>query len=150
MEGEQPYLGDLLTMVINHLLNGMILQAGCNRGKWRFRLGSPILKTEKSWWWRASILGRGTTQILPHKKGQHFSWNLQISRWVQAHDPSGKSPIPWRSRSRLQPLSSGHVNFNHPKKGSQIRRICADLVILLLINDQICHHFLRMSKHWFY
>ena len=24
--GEQPYLGDLLTMVINHLLNGMILQ----------------------------------------------------------------------------------------------------------------------------
>ena len=26
MEGEQPYLGDLLTMVINHLLNGMIIQ----------------------------------------------------------------------------------------------------------------------------
>ena len=26
MEGEQPQLGDLLTMVINHLLNGMILQ----------------------------------------------------------------------------------------------------------------------------
>ena len=26
MEGEQPYLGDLLTMVINHLLTGMILQ----------------------------------------------------------------------------------------------------------------------------
>ena len=26
MEGELPYLGDLLTMVINHLLNGMILQ----------------------------------------------------------------------------------------------------------------------------
>ena len=26
MEGEQPYLGDLLTMVINHLLVGMILQ----------------------------------------------------------------------------------------------------------------------------
>ena len=28
MEGEQPYLGDLLTIVINHLLNGMILQVG--------------------------------------------------------------------------------------------------------------------------
>ena len=27
MEGEYPYLGDLLTMVINHLLTGMILQA---------------------------------------------------------------------------------------------------------------------------
>ena len=27
MEREQPQLGDLLTMVINHLLNGMILQA---------------------------------------------------------------------------------------------------------------------------
>ena len=26
MEGEYPYLGDLLTMVINHLLTGMILQ----------------------------------------------------------------------------------------------------------------------------
>ena len=26
LEGEQPYLGDLLTMVMNHLLNGMILQ----------------------------------------------------------------------------------------------------------------------------
>ena len=26
MEGEQPYSGDLLTMVINHLLTGMILQ----------------------------------------------------------------------------------------------------------------------------
>ena len=26
LEGEQPYLGDSLTMVINHLLTGMILQ----------------------------------------------------------------------------------------------------------------------------
>ena len=26
LEGEQPQLGDLLTMVINHLLNGMLLQ----------------------------------------------------------------------------------------------------------------------------
>ena len=26
LEGEYPYLGDLLTMVINHLLTGMILQ----------------------------------------------------------------------------------------------------------------------------
>ena len=26
LEGEQPYLGNLLIMVINHLLNGMILQ----------------------------------------------------------------------------------------------------------------------------
>ena len=28
MEGESPQLGDLLTIVINHLLNGMILQVG--------------------------------------------------------------------------------------------------------------------------
>ena len=28
LEGEQPYLGELLTMVINHFLNGMILQVG--------------------------------------------------------------------------------------------------------------------------
>ena len=26
LEGEQPYLRDLLTMVINHLLTGMILK----------------------------------------------------------------------------------------------------------------------------
>ena len=31
LEGEQPYLGDLLTMVINHLLSGMILQVGIER-----------------------------------------------------------------------------------------------------------------------
>ena len=30
MEREQPYLGDLLTMVINHLLTGMILQVTVN------------------------------------------------------------------------------------------------------------------------
>ena len=28
LEGEQPYLGDVLTMAINHLLAGMILQVG--------------------------------------------------------------------------------------------------------------------------
>ena len=28
MEGEQPYLRDLLTMVINHLLTGMMFQVG--------------------------------------------------------------------------------------------------------------------------
>ena len=28
MEGEQPYLGDLLAMLLNHLLTGMILQVG--------------------------------------------------------------------------------------------------------------------------
>ena len=32
LEGKQPYLGDLLTMVINHLLTGMILQVGCPAG----------------------------------------------------------------------------------------------------------------------
>ena len=36
MEGEQPYLGDLLTMAINHLLTGMILQVGNNVRCWRF------------------------------------------------------------------------------------------------------------------
>ena len=28
LEGEQPYLGDLPTMLMNHLLTGMILQVG--------------------------------------------------------------------------------------------------------------------------
>ena len=31
LEGEQPYLGDLLTMIINHLLTGMILRVAANR-----------------------------------------------------------------------------------------------------------------------
>ena len=31
MEGEYPYLGDLLTMVINHILTGMILQVCIQR-----------------------------------------------------------------------------------------------------------------------
>ena len=30
LEGELPYLGELLSMVINHLLNGMILQVDCS------------------------------------------------------------------------------------------------------------------------
>ena len=30
MEGEQPQLGNLLTMVANHLLNGMVLQVCVN------------------------------------------------------------------------------------------------------------------------
>ena len=29
LEGKQPQLGDFLTMITNHLLNGMILQVGC-------------------------------------------------------------------------------------------------------------------------
>ena len=47
LEREQLYLGDLLTIVINHLLNGMILQA-YNRPGWFFarstRLGMVIPK----------------------------------------------------------------------------------------------------------
>ena len=35
LEGEYPYWGDLLTMVINHLLNGMILQVAPNRTLFR-------------------------------------------------------------------------------------------------------------------
>ncbi len=31
LEGKQPYLGDLLTMVINHLLTGMILQVAFSK-----------------------------------------------------------------------------------------------------------------------
>ena len=34
MEGEQPYLGDLLTMVINHLLTGIIRWSSEYLGRW--------------------------------------------------------------------------------------------------------------------
>ena len=36
LEGEQPYLGDLLTKVINHFLTGMILQACHSIYHWFF------------------------------------------------------------------------------------------------------------------
>ena len=42
MEGEQPYLGDLLTMVLNRLLNGMILQVRV----WE-TCSKPIKESEK-------------------------------------------------------------------------------------------------------
>jgi len=45
LEREQPYLGDLLTMVINHLLTGMILQV-------RFANDSMILYIYMNWFRR--------------------------------------------------------------------------------------------------
>ena len=36
MEGEQPHLRDLLTMVINHLLTGMIIQVSLAGSPWAF------------------------------------------------------------------------------------------------------------------
>ncbi len=40
LEGEKPYLGDLLTLVINHLLTGMILQVVFQITPWHGVLGS--------------------------------------------------------------------------------------------------------------
>ena len=46
-EGEYPYLGDLLTMVINHLLTGMILQER-RCFLWRFfSVGFPGFPTKE-------------------------------------------------------------------------------------------------------
>ena len=42
LEGEQPYLEDILTRVINHLLTGMILQVG----KIKFK---PLLHGGPTW-----------------------------------------------------------------------------------------------------
>ena len=39
LEGKQPYLGDLLTMVINHLLTGMILQVVVHKASIIFPCG---------------------------------------------------------------------------------------------------------------
>ena len=47
LEREQPYLGDLLTMVIKHLLNGMILQVGRPTAHLRNGIITP-LKTNMS------------------------------------------------------------------------------------------------------
>ena len=43
LEGEQPFLGDLLTMVINHLLTGMILQVPSGKLRWQME-NDPNLK----------------------------------------------------------------------------------------------------------
>ena len=45
LEGEQAYLGDLLTMVIDHLLTGMILQvATCTWRQHPFLLGGSLAR----------------------------------------------------------------------------------------------------------
>ena len=56
LEGEQPYLGDLLTIVINHLLTGMLLQAPpfhslyfCCTG-WVGLIANRTFFLESTWW----------------------------------------------------------------------------------------------------
>ena len=52
LEGKQPQLGDLLTMVINHLLNGLILQVevgNCGFSQLPLPLGIQQKKTKKVW-----------------------------------------------------------------------------------------------------
>ena len=60
MEGEQPYLGDLLTMVLNHLLNGMILQVVSTRNL-LFQEGSIFIGT-------ILVSGRVFTPLLEYKE----------------------------------------------------------------------------------
>ena len=48
LEREQPYLGDLLTIVINHLLNGMILQVVSFLGG----VHNPNYQPAKTWFWK--------------------------------------------------------------------------------------------------
>ena len=78
MEGEQPYLGDLLTMVIKHLLIGMILQATPMYFRPWMVVGSnnnPILFT-------------GTFQRSPWAKQNHW-----LNRVLGAHPPGTRVSI---------------------------------------------------------
>ncbi len=57
-----------------HLVGGPL--PGCNRGKWRFRLGSPILKIWYSWW----SLESGEGAIAKVNPGK-VTWNLKSWRF---------------------------------------------------------------------
>ena len=48
LEGEQPYLRDLLTMVINHLLTGTILQVRIQSLR-PFKISDPLMNQSASW-----------------------------------------------------------------------------------------------------
>ena len=50
MEGHQPYLGDLLTMVINHLLTGMVLQVA--KARWSRNVDG----CRAAFWWLLASL----------------------------------------------------------------------------------------------
>ncbi len=81
MEGEQPHLGDLLAMVINHVLTGMILQVNTSSQVvffnwrpdesviWSYQLcdleltvGCGLLPAKDSYYYKpsfATVTGRG-------------------------------------------------------------------------------------------
>ena len=78
VRGTTRSLGDLLTMVINHLLNGMILQAGSTSRQLHnfFGPSTDMLRNGCS--------ARGLSTAGPNRLGgEHFFWVGPKSRWLK-------------------------------------------------------------------
>ena len=59
MEGEQPFLGNLLTMVINHLRTGMILEVVSpvrDRSTMEINAYVDLIRATKTWLWRKTTV----------------------------------------------------------------------------------------------
>ena len=99
MEGHQPYLGDLLTMVIKHLLTGMILQVTMAKHKNQVIQAvtflSPIVGGHRSNLWRGHL-------IIP-KRSQRIARKYQFWCWICFL--SGNRPLKTRAWLVLGQLS---------------------------------------------
>ena len=90
MEGEQPYLGDLLTMVLDHLLNGMILQV------------VPFVVNNLTWFptnTKPAPFGHGFFSVTPHLRMrlpfQLIPWQVEKSvrsKWCHIEPRKKKDP----------------------------------------------------------
>ena len=92
LEGEHPQLGDLLTMVINHLLNGMILRLySLSHSCTNCQVCGAIPYALMVVFAERSLLGIGKGQWLPFQRrplskksffqtvGQWSSWKKKLS-----------------------------------------------------------------------
>ena len=85
LQGEQPQLQDLLTMVLNRLLNGMILQVGYVLGRWIVNLstfGTRISSPTNTTTWTNYPIAWHQAQFINGSLGSSCWWLaiLRISR----------------------------------------------------------------------
>ena len=113
MEGEQPQLGDLLTMVINRLLNGMILQVGCMENVWRFWLvGIPEISRKKCDNKNPGDWNRGVAQKMNlAAKSTGFPVFRQAPIWGGGGASENRPTCP--NIQRLQPIPSSRFKFDY-------------------------------------
>ena len=78
--GTLPYLGDLLTMVINHLLNGMILQV-CAFTRWTLlALGVSMPPTSTIQW--NGLFGKVDSEMSQNFRGYIYKIHIYIHIYI--------------------------------------------------------------------